>query len=111
MYMEEIDLSQITGFDWDEGNQEKNWISHKVNYSECEEVFFDEPQYFPDKKHSSDETRYVVFGKSYSNRSLTVIFTIRGDKIRVISARDQSKKDERIYSKFITSLQPTYEKK
>jgi len=36
-------LLKCTGFEWDEGNKDKNWIKHKVSNSECEEIFFNQP--------------------------------------------------------------------
>lgn|SRR3989344_3052722 len=86
------------GFDWDTGNIEKSWGKHKVYHKEAEEVFFNKPlKIFRDKKHSADETRFVAYGINSSNRKLTLVFTIRKQKIRIISARDQSKKERRVY--------------
>ncbi|RPJ22216.1 MAG: BrnT family toxin [Chloroflexi bacterium] len=93
-----IDLSHITGFDWDESNREKNWEKHGVLASECEEVFFNLPLLLqPDSAHSQKELRYYVLGHTAAGRSLFIVFTIREDKIRVISARDMSKKERSIY--------------
>ena len=93
-----IDLSQITGFDWDENNREKNWKKHGVLASECEEVFFNLPLLLqPDTAHSQKEPRSYVLGQTISGRRLFIAFTLREDKIRVISARDMSKKERSIY--------------
>jgi uncharacterized DUF497 family protein len=93
-----IDLSVISGFDWDDNNREKNWDKHGVLASECEEVFFNLPLLLqPDPSHSQKETRYYVLGQTIIGRRLFIAFTIRGDKIRVISARDMSKKERSIY--------------
>jgi len=35
-----VDFSKITGFEWDDGNREKNWDAHKVAWWEIEETFF-----------------------------------------------------------------------
>ncbi len=83
-------------FEWDEANLSKNWEKHKVSHFECEEVFFNEPFIAaPDKIHSKREARYYTLGKTNQGRQLFVVFTIRGKKIRVISARDTSKKERR----------------
>lgn len=85
-------------FDWDIGNLEKSWGKHNVYHREAEEVFFNKPlKVFKDEKHSADETRFVAYGINNSDRKLTLIFTIREQKIRIISARDQSKKERRVY--------------
>jgi uncharacterized DUF497 family protein len=53
---------------------------------------------FFDEKHSQTENRYLILGKTNQERFLTVIFTIRKNKIRVISARDMKRKEKSIYS-------------
>jgi uncharacterized protein len=98
-----VDLSQIAGFDWDENNREKNWGKHGVLASECEEVFFNLPLLLqPDTAHSQKEPRYYVLGHTVAGRRLFIVFTIREDQIRVISARDMSKKERSVYEQ-ITS--------
>ena len=95
---EVFDFESIIGFDWDEGNRQKNWEKHQVDYRECEEVFFNQPLLIhEDIKHSFQEKRYHVLGRSDTNRTLFLVFTLRNNKIRVISARDQSKKERMIY--------------
>jgi uncharacterized DUF497 family protein len=91
-------FSQVKGFEWDQGNVSKNWEKHKVTHLECEEIFFNEPLIVQqDKTHLTSEERYFALGKTDRGRVLFVVFTIRGDKIRVISARDASKKERRYY--------------
>jgi len=93
-----IDLSQLTGFDWDDSNRDKNWEKHQVLASECEEVFFNLPLLLQsDDAHSQKEPRYFVLGHTIAGRRLFIVFTVREDKIRVISARDMSKKERAIY--------------
>lgn len=87
-------------FNWDKGNLEKSWKKHKVHFKEAEEVFFNKPlKIFLDEKHSKKENRYVAFGVTNLKRKLTIIFTIRKNKIRVISTRNQSKKERKAYVK------------
>jgi len=91
-------LSPVEGFNWDEGNIEKNWEKHHVSYVECEEVFLSRPLLVAeDERHSQDEARCYVLGKTREGRHLFVVFTIRHNKIRAISARDMSRKEKRIY--------------
>ena len=93
-----IDISNLTGFDWDESNREKNWEKHGVLAGECEEVFFNMPLLLqPDPLHSRKESRYFVLGHTSAGRRLFIAFTVREEKIRVISARDMSKKERKIY--------------
>ena len=98
MEEEVFDFNTLVGFDWDTGNKEKNWEKHQVDYRECEEVFFNKPLLISeDVKHSLQEQRYYVLGQSDAERALFLVFTIRNNKIRIISARDQSKKERKIY--------------
>jgi hypothetical protein len=91
------ELEKVAGFQWDKGNVNKNLIRHNVENWECEQIFFNIPLLLlEDPGHSSTEKRWAAFGKTDPNRLLIVIFTIRGELIRVISARDMDKK-ERIY--------------
>lgn len=93
-----IDLSQIIGFDWDENNREKNWEKHGVLASECEEAFFNLPLLLQsDPSHSQKEPRYYVLRHTIADRRLFIAFTVRQNKIRVISARDMSRKERSIY--------------
>lgn len=98
--MEIIELSKIKGFEWDEGNINKNWRKHKVTDAECEEVFFNQPLMIElNKTHSITERRYFVLGKTDRERLLFVVFTIRNNKIRIISGRKMNKKERRQYEK------------
>jgi uncharacterized DUF497 family protein len=87
-------ILECTGFQWDAGNSEKNWISHQVTKSECEQVFFNQPLIIgDDKKHSQIEKRYFTLGQTDKSRLLFIVSTIRENLVRVISARDIKKKE------------------
>jgi uncharacterized protein len=91
-------LQEAVGFDWDTGNVEKNWVKHAVRYTECEEVFSREPVVVPARDWPGiREQRYVVLGRTALGRQLSIAFTFRGDRIRVISARDMNRKERREY--------------
>jgi uncharacterized DUF497 family protein len=95
-----IDFDAIVGFEWDSGNSRKNEVKHSVTQVEIEEVFFNTPLFISsDDKHSESERRYLALGKTNYARELTVIFTLRqgATLIRVISARDQHRKERSIY--------------
>jgi len=92
-------LRRCAGFEWDEGNARKNGESHRVSDGECEQVFFNQPLVaVPDYAHSDAEDRIWVLGKSDSARKLLVVCTVRGDRIRVISARDMTRREIGAYS-------------
>jgi uncharacterized DUF497 family protein len=91
-------LARAAGFQWDEGNATKSWTKHEVGQSECEQVFFSAPLVTaPDARHSSDEERYFALGQTDAGRLLLVVFTIRDDQIRVISARPMSRNERKVY--------------
>ena len=91
-------LGECTGFDWGDGNVDKNWELHRVPFWEAEEVFFNEPLVVRrDRKHSDQEERYLALGQSDSGRRLFISVTIRNSLIRVISARDMTRRERRIY--------------
>lgn len=91
-------LENVDGFERDAGNSAKSWGKHKVSQLECEEVFFNDPlAVVEDERHSSAEKRCGALGKTGMGRKLFVVFTVRNRKIRVISARDMSRKERAIY--------------
>jgi uncharacterized DUF497 family protein len=93
-----LGLHFIDGFDWDESNRDKNWVKHRVSSGECEEVFFNIPLVIADDvKHSEVEKRYLVLGQTNNGRLLFLSFTIRNKKIRIVSARDMSRKEREGY--------------
>jgi uncharacterized DUF497 family protein len=95
-----IDWERITGFDWDAGNARKSAEKHDVGQAEAEQVFFNEPLLIvPDARHSAEEQRIHALGRTDDRRVLHVTFTLRHNetKIRVISARDMSRKERTYY--------------
>lgn len=94
------ELSNCTGFQWDEHNADKIWDKHSVTRTECEQLFFNQPLIVADDtKHSKKEKRYYVLGQTDTGRRLYLIFTTRKLVVRVISARDMSRKERRVYEK------------
>jgi uncharacterized DUF497 family protein len=95
-----IDFDLIVGFEWDAGNSRKTEVKHSVRSAEAEEVFFNNPlPISSDDKHSESERRYLALGKTNQARGLTVIFTLRqhASLIRIISARDQHRKERHLH--------------
>jgi uncharacterized DUF497 family protein len=93
-------LSNCTGFEWDEGNLTKNWEKHEVSEAECEQIFFRKPLIIKhDKKHAQLENRYYALGRTDADRLLFAAFTVRRNKIRIISARDMTRTEKRRYEK------------
>ena len=96
--MANIDYSKCTGFDWDKGNFEKNRLKHGVSPFECEQIFFNQPLIVAqDEAHSQKETRLYALGQTDMSRLLFVVFTVRKNLIRVISARDMSRSEKEVF--------------
>jgi len=92
------ELSDCTGFQWDAGNAGKHWKLHRVSDAECGQAFFNRPiLVVPDDTHSQGEPRCAALGQTNAGRRLAVIFTVRGTLVRVISARDVSRRERRAY--------------
>jgi len=93
-------LAGCTGFRWDEGNLTRNWKKHNVSEGECEQIFFRQPLIVRrDKKHSKRENRYYALGRTEAERLLFLVFTVRKEKVRAISARDMTRTEKKRYRK------------
>lgn len=85
-------------FDWDKNNRGKIERKHHVSVSEVEQTFEKESKFiFDDETHSELEKRYVLFGTTDEGRRLSIVFILRGDKIRVVTARDMSRRERKAY--------------
>ena len=93
------ELRRVKGFEWDSGNSAKNEAKHGVTDRECEEIFFNKPLVVTRSSKGGKEIRHVALGKTYGSRLLTVVFTIRANRIRVISARPMSRNERSVYEK------------
>lgn len=83
-------------FVWDEEKAKINRRKHKVSFETAAEVFLDDYKidYF-DEFHSDDEDRFKIVG--LVEKVLVVIYTERGERNRIISARAATKNEEADY--------------
>ncbi|OGE80733.1 MAG: hypothetical protein A3H72_02075 [Candidatus Doudnabacteria bacterium RIFCSPLOWO2_02_FULL_48_8] len=91
--MKDPEISEPIDFEWDQYNQTKIRFKHGVTPKEAEEPFFNEKIVNFDESHSKTEQRYKLLGSTNAGRILLVVFTIRNNKIRIISARSANKKE------------------
>ena len=85
-------------FEWDHKKAETNQEKHGVSFHEASTAFGDPlSMTIDDPLHSINEERLILIGMSHSNRLLIVIHTEREDNIRVISAREATKKERNNY--------------
>ena len=85
-------------FEWDENKAETNLAKHKVAFDEAATVFGDPLSVtFPDPDHSIREQRFVLIGMTSTARMVVVAHVLRGDNIRIISARPATNAERRKY--------------
>jgi len=85
-------------FEWDAGNDVKSYTKHGVSCLEAESVFQDPQRLdFSDPLHSSREKQYISLGRSNRPRTLCLAWTLRRNKVRIISARPTSRKERTLY--------------
>jgi len=85
-------------FEWDPDKAKENLEIHGVSFDEAGTAFRDTLSLtIYDPLHSEEEDRFVLMGNSHKDRLLVVVHTVRGDNIRLISARKASKKERKQY--------------
>ena len=85
-------------YEWDQEKGTSNLEKHGVSFEEAATVFSD-PLYvdFYDPDHSVDEHRYLIMGQSTAGRLLIVSYTDRDDLVRLISAREVTASERKLY--------------
>jgi hypothetical protein len=85
-------------FEWDPNKAKENLEIHGVSFDEAGTAFRDALSLaIYDPLHSEAEDRFVLLGNSHKDRLLVVVHTVRGDNIRLISARKAAKKERKQY--------------
>jgi uncharacterized protein len=89
-------------FEWDNNKAESNFRKHGVTFEEAVTVFADPYLLFTeDSKHSEGEEREWAIGEAENGSMIVVVFTMRGEKLRIISARKATKRERRRYEQGI----------
>ena len=94
-----LEFKDTYEFEWDSGNDLKNWSKHSLTQKEIEEAFIGFKLIFPDEKHSQKEPRFGLIGKAANVKLIFVAYTLRQVKVRVISARSANLLERHIYEK------------
>jgi len=85
-------------FEWDPSKAASNLRKHKVSFAEAATVLRDPLSItVPDPDHSLDEDRYIAVGMSNRSRLLIVALAERGNRVRIISARELTKRERQAY--------------
>ncbi len=85
-------------FEWDPKKAASNLRKHHISFREAAMIFSDGlAQTYNDSAHSHGEQRYVTLGMSDQGRVLVVAHTMRGETVRIISARKATKRERKAY--------------
>ena len=81
------------GWEWDPDKAKENRQKHGVDFADATGVFYDEQAIWEEDEGSGGEQRFRKIGMDFLGRLLVVIYTYRGENIRLISARKATKKE------------------
>ncbi|WP_017293887.1 BrnT family toxin [Geminocystis herdmanii] len=84
-------------FEWDDEKDNKNQDKHSISFDEAREIFLSPIIEYVDNRQDYGEVRYIATGKNRENLFLTVVYTFRNGKIRIISTRFANKKEKKRY--------------
>ena len=91
------EMDELT-FEWDPAKAEANLTKHGISLDEASKVFADAlAQVLPEPGRSPGEDRAIMMGHSDRGRLLVVVFTEREERIRIISARVATRREQREY--------------
>ena len=90
-------------FEWDNRKASENLKKHRVSFTEASTVFGDPLSItVADPDNASGEDRFVIIGKAENRKLLIVVHTIRGERMRLISARPATRHERRTYEEAST---------
>jgi uncharacterized DUF497 family protein len=83
-------------YEWDEEKAISNVRKHKVDFADAVGVF-DDPHALSMRDSTPDEERFVAVGADVLGRILVVVYTHRGERIRIVSARRATPSERKSY--------------
>jgi uncharacterized DUF497 family protein len=86
---------------WDPAKVESNFREHKIRFSDAEAVLFDPMALTIEDETTEREERFVSVGADALNRVVVVVYTYRGEDIRLISARRATRRERKAYEEGI----------
>jgi uncharacterized DUF497 family protein len=93
IHREGIMIRRIEGFIWLEWVVEKLSVKHGIDLEEVEEAFFHPPY----KVRRSGSGKMLLYGRSQGGRYLLIVFALEGRQVKVISARDVTEAERRLF--------------
>ena len=86
-------------FEWDPAKARSNFSKHGISFSDVETAFYDQHAISMPDPGASTEERFILVGMDAVGAIVVVIYTYRGNSIRIISARRAPSQSERVMSK------------
>ena len=86
---------------WDPDKATSNYQKHKIHFSDAESVLYDTMALTIEDQNIDGEKRFVTVGSDSTGRIVLVVYTYRGNSIRLISARKATASERRYYEKGI----------
>jgi uncharacterized DUF497 family protein len=83
-------------FEWDEEKRQSNLKKHGIDFVRACQIFEGYTVEFEDSRYNYGEERFMAIGET-GGQVLTVVYTLRGEVIRLISARKAKKNEREIY--------------
>lgn len=84
-------------FQFDPAKAKSNFKKHNVSFADAEGVFYDPLAIHMEDPDSMQEERWIAVGMSSANQLLVVVYTFRGEEIRLISARQATAHEVKVY--------------
>jgi len=91
---------RAVGFEWDERRARANLRNHKVDFADAATVFEDDRAVTVTDEDANEE-RYITLGLDALGRILVVAYTMRGERIRIISARRATRRERAEYERVL----------
>ena len=86
---------------WDSEKARENRRKHGVAFPNAESVLFDPHAITREDEHAEDEQRFATVGLDALGRVLVIVYTYRGETVRLISARKATRNESRVYARRI----------
>jgi len=88
-------------FEWNIAKSEENQKKHGIDFSEAELAFEDfyAIEEFDDEHSTAEEQRFKMLAAAASEKILVVVYTMRGETYRIISAREAEKYEREFYER------------
>jgi len=92
-----VHILQCVSYEWDPAKARANAGKHHIEFADAVAVFEDSSAVTIRDEDSEDEERWITIGRDGFDRVLVVVYTWRGTDVRLISARQASRREQREY--------------